>query len=96
MTTAYATKRSLWRLCAEYIKMPPMRDTDFIRLTPDSFMLRWAAVDGEGLVRADYRYWAGHPLLHFNTIDWEGRMRDYDKIPSEALITGLDMKKVSA
>ena len=96
MTTAYATKRSLWRLCAEYIKMPPMRDTDFIRLTPDSFLLRWDAVDGEGIIRADYCYWAGHPLLHINIVDWDGHMRDYDKIPSEALIAGLGMKKVSA
>ena len=95
MTTAYATKRSLWRLCAEYIKMPPMHDTDFIRLTPDSFLLRWTDnIVGE--YRADYRYWSGHPLLHISIIDWEGHMRGYDRLPDDALIAGLGMKKVSA
>ena len=29
MTTVYATKRSLWRLCDEYIKTPLMHNTTF-------------------------------------------------------------------
>ena len=95
MTTAYATKRSLWRLCAEYIKMPPMHDTDFIRLTPDSFMLRW--IDAKGARRADYRYWAGKPLLHVTTEGHFGGMYSKEYYPDEPLISGLGMmKKVSS
>ena len=94
MTTAYATKRSLWHLCAEYIKMPPMHDTDFFRLTVDSFMLRWIDISGE--YRADYRYWSGHPLLHISITDWEGHAHSYDRLPDEPLISGLGMRKVSA
>lgn len=91
--TAYATKRSLWRLCAEYIKMPPMHDTDFIRLTPDSFMLRWH--DARGDHRADYRYWAGKPTLHVATEDVRGGMESVSYYPDTGLVSGLGMKKVS-
>ena len=91
MTTAYATKRSLWHLCAEYIKVPPMHATDFIRITPDSFLLRW--VDDQGERRADYRYFAGKPVLHITT---DGPFGMYSTFyPDESLIDGLGMKKVS-
>ena len=93
MTTAYATKRSLWRLCAEYIKMPPMHDADFIRLTPDSFMLRW--IDAKGARRADYRYWAGKPALHVVTEGVRGGMESVSYYPDASLVSSLDMKKVS-
>lgn len=93
MTTAYATKRSLWHLCAEFVKVPPMHATDFIRTTPDSFLLRWH--DAHGNHRADYRYWAGKPTLHVVTEDMHGGMESVSYYPDSGLVSGLGMKKVS-
>ena len=66
MITVYATKRSLWRLCDEYIKTPLMHNTTFGKTYRcPSYHLEWHGSDGEHH-RALLMAVAGRPIL---TID---------------------------
>ena len=93
MVTAYATKRSLWHLCAEFVKVPAMRDTDFIKLTPDSFLLKWH--DEKGNHTAEYRYWVGMPTLRICDTTSDVVVIGKTYILNDKIIAGIGMKKVS-